>query len=78
MPRPRSLGQVAKRDTREIWPNVRKLFDYYEANAEEFLVSTPIPIGNPKIGTSRLGARVGLMLTPTMTHLVCLTLPTKA
>ncbi len=35
-----SIDQASQRDTRDIWPLVRKFFDYLEANAEEFW-STP-------------------------------------
>jgi len=31
-----SIDQVADRDTSEVWPLVRKMFDYFEANAEVF------------------------------------------
>ncbi len=31
-----SIAQASKQDTREVWQLVRKLFDYFEANAEQF------------------------------------------
>ncbi len=46
--RPPALGQVAKHDTRDIWPTVRKFFDYFEANAEEFWSAPQFTLGNNK------------------------------
>jgi len=41
------LIQVDKSDTREIWPQVRKFFDYYEANAERFWSAPQFQLGTP-------------------------------
>ena len=43
-----SIDQVSDRDTREVWPLVRKLFDYFEANAEEFWSAPQFVLGKPK------------------------------
>jgi hypothetical protein len=43
-----SIDQVADRDTREVWPLVRKLFDYFEANAEEFWSAPQFVLGRQK------------------------------
>lgn len=43
-----SIEQVVERDTREVWPLVRKFFDYYEANAEEFWSAPQFVLGKPK------------------------------
>jgi hypothetical protein len=43
-----ALRQVAKRDTRDIWPQVRKFFDYFEANAEEFWSAPTFNLGGKK------------------------------
>jgi hypothetical protein len=45
-----SLRQVAKHDTRDVWPKVRKFFDYYEANAEEFWSAPQFTLGSKKTG----------------------------
>ncbi|MFK8114831.1 MAG: hypothetical protein AB8B91_21700 [Rubripirellula sp.] len=42
------IDQVAKRDTREVWPLVRKFFDYLEANAEEFWSAPQFNLGPRK------------------------------
>ncbi len=43
-----SIDQAAPRDTREVWPLVRKLFDYYEANAEQFWSVPQFVLAKPK------------------------------
>lgn len=40
-----SIDQSTQRDTREIWPLVRKFFDYLEANAEVFWSSPTFHLG---------------------------------
>ncbi len=45
-----SLRQVSKRDTRDVWPKVRKFFDYYEANAEHFWSAPQFNLGSRKSG----------------------------
>lgn len=48
-----SIDQVAKADTRELWPLVRKFFDYLEANAEEYWSAPQFTLGDPKKSTPR-------------------------
>jgi hypothetical protein len=43
-----SIDQASNRDTREVWPLVRKLFDYFEANAEEFWSAPQFVLGKRK------------------------------
>jgi hypothetical protein len=43
-----SIDQVVERDTREVWPLVRKFFDYYEANAEQFWSAPQFVLAKPK------------------------------
>lgn len=43
-----SIGQLAKRDTSEIWPSVRRFFDYLEANAEEYWSAPRFTLGESK------------------------------
>ncbi|MAI73524.1 MAG: hypothetical protein CMM01_21850 [Rhodopirellula sp.] len=43
-----SLEQIADRDTAEVWPLVRKMFDYFEANAEEFWSAPSFVLGEKK------------------------------
>ena len=40
-----SIDQAPERDTREVWPLVRKFFDYFEANAEEFWSAPQFMLG---------------------------------
>ncbi|MDA7878395.1 hypothetical protein N9B39_02465, partial [bacterium] len=40
-----SLEQVTDWDTAEVWPLVRKMFDYFEANAEEFWSAPSFVLG---------------------------------
>ncbi len=40
-----SIDQASQKDTREVWPMVRKFFDYLEANAEEFWSSPKFNLG---------------------------------
>ncbi len=41
-----SIDQTSQRDTREIWPLVKKFFDYLEANAEQFWSSPTFNLGH--------------------------------
>ena len=43
-----SIDQSSHRDTSEIWPLVRKCFDYLEANAEEFWSAPTFTLGGSK------------------------------
>ncbi|NND95842.1 MAG: hypothetical protein HKN47_00765 [Pirellulaceae bacterium] len=43
-----SIDQSVTRDTSEIWPLVRKCFDYLEANAEEFWSAPTFMLGQSK------------------------------
>lgn len=43
-----SIAQSEEEDTREVWPLVRKLFDYFEANAEEFWSAPLFVLGQAK------------------------------
>ena len=52
-----SIDQVADRDTREVWPLVRKLFDYFEANAEEFWSAPQFVLGKQKSKPRDWGSR---------------------
>ena len=41
-----SIDQVADRDTSEVWPLVRKMFDFFEANAEVFWSAPHFVLGH--------------------------------
>ncbi len=43
-----SIDQAAERDTSEVWPLVRKFFDYLEANAEELWSAPQFMLGKRK------------------------------
>lgn len=43
-----SIDQAVDRDTAPVWPLVRKLFDYFEANAEQFWSAPKFELGNSK------------------------------
>lgn len=43
-----SIDQTAQRDTSEVWPLVRKFFDYLEANAEELWSAPQFMLGKKK------------------------------
>ena len=43
-----SIRQSADRDTQAVWPLVRKLFDFFEANAEEFWSAPQFVLGEQK------------------------------
>ncbi len=43
-----SIDQSVERDTSDVWPLVRKFFDYFEANAEEFWSAPQFVLGKPK------------------------------
>lgn len=43
-----SREQVTDGDTAEVWPLVRKMFDYFEANAEEFWSAPSFVLGEKK------------------------------
>ncbi len=43
-----ALGQVSKHDTRDLWPQVRKFFDYFEANAEVYWSAPTFNLGSSK------------------------------
>lgn len=43
-----SIDQVRQRDTSKIWPMVRRLFDYFEANAAEFWSAPQFVLGSSK------------------------------
>ncbi|MGI9470812.1 MAG: hypothetical protein ACR2NZ_04730, partial [Rubripirellula sp.] len=43
-----SIDQAVERDTAEVWPLVRKMFDYFEANAEDFWSAPNFVLGRNK------------------------------
>lgn len=45
-----SIDQVQPLDTRDVWPMARRLFDYFEANAEEFWSAPQFSLGQSKHG----------------------------
>ncbi|MEM8669608.1 MAG: hypothetical protein AAGG48_18925 [Planctomycetota bacterium] len=43
-----SIEQSDEQDTREVWPLIRKLFDYFEANAEKFWSAPTFLLGQSR------------------------------